>query len=62
MEAENRSVPYLSEIPYVGAMFGHVEEHRNEIVMFALVRAEVQQPPVQGEQAAAKPERDVVPK
>jgi pilus assembly protein CpaC len=58
MEAENRGVPYLSEIPYAGAMFHHVEQTRNEIVTVAFVRAEIVQPPVDGEQTARKSGRD----
>jgi pilus assembly protein CpaC len=41
VEAINRGLPYIGEIPYVGAIFRRVEEKRNEIVMFVLVRPEI---------------------
>jgi pilus assembly protein CpaC len=45
VEAENRGVPYLSEVPYVGAVLRRIEETRNEVAMLILVRPEIVQSP-----------------
>ena len=45
VEAENRGVPYLSEVPYVGAVLRRTEETRNEVAMLILVRPEIVQSP-----------------
>lgn len=41
VETINRGVPYVSEIPYVGAVLRRVEEERNDVAMFVLVRPEI---------------------
>ena len=45
VEAVSRGAPYISELPYVGAMFRTVEEQRNEIMMLILVRTKILQSP-----------------
>jgi Flp pilus assembly secretin CpaC len=55
-ESQQRGVPYVSEIPYVGAAFRSVEETRNEVATYVLVRAEIVQRP-----AAASPIANVKP-
>ena len=45
VEAVSRGVPYVSEAPYIGAMFRSVKEERNDIAMFILVRPEIVQSP-----------------
>jgi pilus assembly protein CpaC len=45
-EAENRGVPYLSEIPYAGALVRKTATTRNEIETFVVVRPEIVAPPV----------------
>ena len=44
-EAESSGLPYISEIPYVGAAFRSTKETRNEVAMFILVRPEIVQTP-----------------
>lgn len=43
VEAINRGLPYVSEVPYVGAIFRRVEEQSNEIATLILVRPEIVQ-------------------
>jgi pilus assembly protein CpaC len=45
MEAVAHGVPYISEVPYLGAMFRIVKEEPNEIEIFILVRPEIVQSP-----------------
>jgi len=52
VEAESRGVPYLSEVPYVGAVLRRTEETRNEIAMLILVRPEIVQSPTTVSQPA----------
>ena len=44
MEAYNEGVPWISEIPYLGALFRKVREERNEAGMFVLIRPEIVRP------------------
>ena len=41
---ENRGVPYLSELPYIGVTFRKVTATRNETMIFVLVQPEIMQP------------------
>jgi pilus assembly protein CpaC len=41
VEAENRGIPVLAEIPWVGAAFRRVEERVNEVELLFLVRPEL---------------------
>lgn len=41
IEALARGVPYISELPVVGALFRRVEEERNDIALLILVRPEI---------------------
>jgi pilus assembly protein CpaC len=41
VEAENRGVPVLSEVPWLGAAFRRVEERVNEVELLFLVRPEL---------------------
>jgi Flp pilus assembly secretin CpaC len=45
VEAVSRGVPYVSEVPYLGAMFRSVKEERNDIAIFILVHPEIVQSP-----------------
>lgn len=45
VEAVNRGMPYVSEVPYVGAIFRSVEEERNDIARFIQVRPQIVQSP-----------------
>jgi Flp pilus assembly secretin CpaC len=45
LEAISRGLPWVSEVPYVGAIFRSVKEERNEIAMLIIVRPEIAQPP-----------------
>jgi Flp pilus assembly secretin CpaC len=45
VEVENRGLPYVSEVPYLGAIFRSVKEERNDIAMLILVRPEIVQSP-----------------
>jgi pilus assembly protein CpaC len=40
LEAENGGLPWISEVPYLGAAFRHVKETRNEIELLMLVTPE----------------------
>ena len=44
-QATTTGVPWISEIPFVGAMFRSVKETKNEVEMFVLVRPEIVQSP-----------------
>jgi len=44
VEACNEGVPWVSEVPYLGAMFRKVKETRNESTMLVLVRPEIVRP------------------
>jgi pilus assembly protein CpaC len=69
MEAINRGVPCICEIPYLGAIFRTVEERHNEVAMLVLVRPEIVQAPAtaahpaiagsQGEVPAPQTERPI---
>jgi Flp pilus assembly secretin CpaC len=41
MESENHGLPWISEIPYVGAIFRTVKENRNEIMLCVFVQPEI---------------------
>jgi len=41
VEAENRGLPLVSEVPYVGALFRRVEEKNNEVELLILVTPEL---------------------
>ncbi|MHB8971135.1 MAG: type II and III secretion system protein family protein [Pirellulaceae bacterium] len=41
VEAISRGVPYVSELPYFGALFRFVKEQRNEVAVLILVRPEI---------------------
>ena len=41
VEARNRGIPWLSEVPYLGAAFRSVKENRNEIELLILVTPEL---------------------
>jgi pilus assembly protein CpaC len=43
-EAENRGLPWVSEVPYVGALFRRVHHERNEIELLILVTPELVEP------------------
>jgi pilus assembly protein CpaC len=45
VEVENRGLPYLSEVPYVGALFCSTVETQNEIAMLIVVQPEIVQSP-----------------
>ena len=44
MVAESHGLPWISEIPFVGAAFSTVKETRNEIATVVLIHPEIQQP------------------
>jgi Flp pilus assembly secretin CpaC len=41
VEAENSGLPYVSEIPYAGAVFRKVKETHNEIALFVVLTPEI---------------------
>ncbi|MCE5269516.1 MAG: hypothetical protein LLG00_16695, partial [Planctomycetaceae bacterium] len=41
LEAENGGLPWISEVPYLGAAFRHVKENRNEIELLIMVTPEL---------------------
>jgi len=41
IEAQNRGVPWISEVPYLGAMFRRVEEQNNEVELLIMVTPEL---------------------
>ncbi len=41
VEATNHGLPYVGDVPYVGAVFRNVKEERNEMAMLILVRTEI---------------------
>ncbi|MEN6457322.1 MAG: type II and III secretion system protein family protein [Thermoguttaceae bacterium] len=41
VEAENGGLPWISEVPYLGAAFRHVKENRNEIELLMMVTPEL---------------------
>jgi Flp pilus assembly secretin CpaC len=55
-ESRQRGVPYVSELPLVGAAFRSVEETHSEVATYVLVRAEIVQ-----RLAAASPTVNVIP-
>jgi Flp pilus assembly secretin CpaC len=59
VEAENRGLPWGSDVPYVGALLRSVKESRNELAIFILVRPEIVQPPSQSPRVAAGSQGDV---
>jgi len=44
VEAENRAMPMLGKIPYIGAPFRHVAEKNNEIELLIMVTPEIVEP------------------
>jgi pilus assembly protein CpaC len=44
VEAENKGIPYIAEVPYLGAPFRRVEEEINEIELIILVTPELVSP------------------
>ena len=56
VETVNRGVPYLSEVPYIGAVIRRTEETRNEVTMLILVQPEIVQSPATASSAAASPQ------
>ncbi len=44
VEAENRALPILGKIPYIGAPFRHVAEKNNEIELLIMVTPEIVEP------------------
>jgi pilus assembly protein CpaC len=72
METIARGLPYICEVPYLGAVFHHVEEQRNEVALLVLVRPEIVSPPAkpipshnaapQGEPHAVQPASFQIPK
>ena len=44
VEAENRALPLLGKIPYIGAPFRHVAEKNNEIELLIMVTPEIVEP------------------
>jgi len=61
VEAENRGVPVVSEIPYAGAIFRSVKETRNEVATFVLIRPELVEPSAAPAQAVTIPPTTVIP-
>jgi Flp pilus assembly secretin CpaC len=53
VEAFSQGPPYLSQLPYVGAMFSSVKHQRNEIATFLFVRADILKTPLTAAQPAA---------
>ncbi len=53
VEVENRGLPYLSEVPYIGAVIRRTEEIRNEVALLILVEPEIVQPPTTASRPAA---------
>lgn len=43
-EAERKGLPWVGELPYVGALFRRVEEHNNEVELLILVTPELVDP------------------
>jgi pilus assembly protein CpaC len=41
IEAISRGVPFVSQLPFVGALFRKVEEERNEVALLILLRPEI---------------------
>ena len=44
LESERRGIPWVSEIPYLGAMFRRVEEKANEVELLIMVTPELVEP------------------
>jgi hypothetical protein len=71
METLARGLPYICEVPYLGAVFHHTEEQRNEVALLVLVRPEIVPPPAkpipsnnaapQGEPHAVQPASSHIP-
>lgn len=61
VEAIARGLPYISEIPYVGAVLRRVEEQRNDVALLILVRPEIVQSPTTASRPATAFSQGSVP-